>query len=119
MVRRRGGDVDQEPFNAADENQVEQRRRDADRDRSEELARFQRVMNSEDGRAFVWRILSSAGVYRTSMTGNSYTFFNEGRRSLGLELMADIHEMPEQYHLMIREAQDRAAARLKPPPDPV
>ena len=41
----------------------------------------------EDGLLVFHDLLQKAGVYRISFTGNSSTFFNEGKRSLGLELL--------------------------------
>ncbi|NDD53499.1 endopeptidase [bacterium] len=62
------------------------------------------VMGNKRGRRFAWRLLDRAGIYRTSFTGNSTTFFNEGMRNIGLMLVADIHEAcPEAYALMIKE----------------
>jgi len=62
------------------------------------------VMSNKRGRRFAWRLLDRAGIYRTSFTGNSTTFFNEGMRNIGLMLVADIHEAcPEAYALMIKE----------------
>ena len=62
------------------------------------------VMSSKRGRRFVWKVLDRAGVYRSSFTGNSATFFNEGQRNIGLMLLADIHSAcPDQYLAMIKE----------------
>ena len=62
------------------------------------------IMSNKRGRRFAWRLLDRAGIYRTSFTGNSTTFFNEGMRNIGLMLVADIHEAcPEAYALMIKE----------------
>ncbi|NDF13319.1 MAG: endopeptidase [Proteobacteria bacterium] len=62
------------------------------------------VMSNKRGRRFVWRLLDRAGIYRSSFTGNSTTFFNEGQRNIGLMLVAAIHEAcPDQYLAMIKE----------------
>ena len=55
----------------------------------------------------MWRLLERTGVFRTSFTGNSETFFREGQRNVGLMLMAQIHEVcPDQYALMLKEQND-------------
>ena len=41
-------------------------------------------------RRFVWRVLTYTGMYKTSFTGNSTTFFNEGMRSVGLFVLGVI-----------------------------
>ena len=76
--------------------------------RQDELRDLSCVMQNARGRRLVWRFLESAMVFRTTFTGNSTTFFNEGRRALGLELLADIQEVAgDEYQLMVKEAKDR------------
>ena len=68
---------------------------------------FKWLMGSKRGRRIVWRLLERTGVFRTSFTGNSETFFREGQRNVGLMLMAQIHEVcPDQYALMLKEQHD-------------
>ena len=68
---------------------------------------FKWLMGSKRGRRIVWRLLERTGVFRTSFTGNSETFFREGQRNVGLMLMAQIHEVcPDQYALMLKEQQN-------------
>lgn len=62
-------------------------------------------MNTEQGRRFIWRLLGLCGVYRTSFTGNSGTFFNEGARNIGLMVLADVQEVAlDAYLQMVKEA---------------
>lgn len=64
------------------------------------------IMSSAPGRRFVWRWLEEAGVYRSSFTGNSTTFFNEGMRNMGLALLGHVHAVcPDQYAIMVKESQ--------------
>ena len=65
---------------------------------------FQWVVSTEQGRRFLWDLLGFTGIYRSSFTGNSSTFFNEGRRDVGLRIMGQIHEhAPEAYLAMLKE----------------
>lgn len=48
------------------------------------------LMSTPQGRRIVWRILSLTGLFRSSFTGNSQTFFNEGERHVGLVLQGKI-----------------------------
>jgi hypothetical protein len=67
------------------------------------------LMGSKRGRRIAWRILERTGMYRSSFTGNSETYFREGMRNVGLMLMAQIHEVaPESYSLMMKEQNDRS-----------
>lgn len=62
------------------------------------------LMSSKQGRRVMWRRLERAGVFRTSFTGNSETFFKEGMRNMGLLDIADITtHAPEGYALMLTE----------------
>lgn len=65
---------------------------------------FRWLMQDKRGRRQMWRLISMTGVYRCSFTGNSHTFFNEGQRNVGLQLVAKIHEFcPDQYAAMLKE----------------
>lgn len=66
------------------------------------------VLSSVQGRRFVWRILDMAGVYRSSFTGNSTTFFNEGARNIGLRVLSDVMDAkPEAFLQMQQEDKKR------------
>lgn len=66
---------------------------------------LRKVLNLPEGRRVLWRLLSEAGVFRSSFTGDSETFFNEGKRSIGLTFMGDIlAAQPESFTVMQREA---------------
>ena len=75
-------------------------------ERALELADVLFVMNDPAGRRFMHRQLSHAGVFRvTYVPGDPHqTSFNEGTRSAGLKLLADVMEVAsEQYTLMLEE----------------
>ena len=65
---------------------------------------FKWLMDDRRGRRIMWRLLERTGVFRSSFTGNSETFFLEGQRNVGLMLMAQIHDAcPEKYTAMLEE----------------
>lgn len=71
----------------------------------EELDDIKSLMARPEMRRFMWRLLEKAGVNRTSFTGNSTTFFNEGQRNIGLMMLSQILDAcPEQYIVMLNEA---------------
>lgn len=73
-------------------------------DRAKEIEDFNYIMGDARGRRFMWRVLEMAGVYRSSFTGNSTTFFNEGMRNIGLMLIGEIHAIaPDAYAQMLKE----------------
>lgn len=51
------------------------------------LLSYKAMWNTPDGRRVLWDILSMCRVFHLSMTGNSWTYFNEGGRQIGLYLM--------------------------------
>lgn len=92
------------PFDAGDATQVGERNAKAKNGERERMAGLGTLMGSKQGRAYAWWLLDRCGVFRTSFTGNSATFFNEGRRDIGLQVLADIQrEFAEQYMQMTKE----------------
>ncbi len=87
------------------ERQAADDRQRAARDREKDD--FKLLMSEKWGRRIAWRLLDRCGVFRTSFTGNSETFFNEGKRNIGLMIVGEIHDVcPEFYHLMLKEQQE-------------
>lgn len=83
-----------------------------------EAAKLAREVNANDwrtqmaskiGRRLIWSLLDKAGVFRTSFTGNSETFFKEGMRNMGLFILDEIQtHAPEALALMLAEARVKA-----------
>lgn len=72
-----------------------------------EISDLQAIMQSRSGRRFMWGLLSKCGVFQTSFTGNSTTFFNEGRRDIGLQYIKDLNlHCLDEYQQMVREANE-------------
>lgn len=62
------------------------------------------LMASKQGRRLMRRWLGETGIYRTSFTGNSETFFREGKRAFGLYLTDELTRHAFQdYLLMLNE----------------
>jgi hypothetical protein len=70
------------------ESQRRLRQREKDKKRQAETD-LKEVMSTAQGRRFVWRLIRQSGTFDVSFTGNNTTFFNEGRRSVGVELMTE------------------------------
>lgn len=73
--------------------------------RQEEISDLCKVMSSKEGRRFMWRHLSDAGVYRLSFnTDPAVMAFNEGNRNAGLKNLNDMMSAcPQKYALMLDE----------------
>lgn len=92
--------------NISDKQQVDAAEKANRRKRHYELEDLRSVLQSPAGRRFVWRYLTIGGVFQSSFTGDNATFFNEGRRDIGLKLMADVMEAdPDAYVRMAKEHQ--------------
>ena len=52
---------------------------------------YKSMLGSPDGRRVLWDILSFCGVFQNAMTGNSRTYFNLGRQSVGQYLMVALN----------------------------
>jgi hypothetical protein len=91
-------------FNASDEQKVKHATLIDKNKRDTELTDIRNLLANKWGRRFVWRLLDKTGQYRTSFTGNSTTFFNEGQRNIGLWLVDEVLLADtKQYLLMISE----------------
>lgn len=69
------------------------------------------LMNQREGRRFVGRLLQSCHLYETSFAGpgssNGATFFREGERNVGLQVLADITRLcPDLYARMLGDSRD-------------
>lgn len=60
------------------------------------------VLATEQGRRFMWRLLTQTGVFKSTFTGDNETFFLEGQRNIGLFLLQDIMGLcPERFTEMM------------------
>lgn len=99
------GDTDRRAsYNAGDETAVGERRVTAQQRERDIAAGLGEAMASKQGRAFLHWLLAECGVYKTSFTGNSTTFFNEGKRDIGLQVLARVTTAhPDAYLTMLKE----------------
>jgi len=101
------------PFDAGDKGQVKKRKKKIDILREQDNEDLRNVLLSPGGRRFIWKLLEECGVYKISFTGNSHTFFNEGKRQIGLRLIEDIfNAAPNAYTEMRMEAASRKEGKL-------
>lgn len=92
-------------FNAGDASKVVARTKKLAR--GDEMRRngLRQIMSTPEGRAWMWALLGECRIFQTCFTGNSTTFFNEGKRDVGLPIMAEITEhFADEYLLMAKEA---------------
>lgn len=70
------------------------------------LSDLRKVLNSAEGRRFIWEILSEAGVFRGSWSSNPHeTSYREGKRDIGLFTLNRLLKVsPEIFNQMQKEA---------------
>jgi len=56
------------------------------------LGEIRELAKTKYGKSFLWEVLSMCGLYTTTFTGNSQGAFLEGRRSVGLDVLALLEE---------------------------
>jgi hypothetical protein len=65
------------------------------------------LLKTRAGQDFVWFVLSICDIYGHHFTGNSTTFFNEGKRFVGLEVLALLEEVdPTAYARLLLNRQE-------------
>lgn len=68
---------------------------------------FNWLMDNPAGRRLMSGWLKDTGIYEKSYTGNSETFYNEGRRGFGLELLGKVNTLcPTNFITMLGEQQN-------------
>jgi hypothetical protein len=82
----------------------------ADRRRREDLADLQSVLRTAAGRRLIWRIIEEGSPLRNAYTGNSNTFYNEGKQAFAKGIFSDILE---NYPTLYIRMQNEAAKRRK------
>lgn len=51
------------------------------------------IMTSPSGRWFITRLLDATGINAKSFTGNSETFYREGKRAIGIHVLKQIESL--------------------------
>lgn len=69
---------------------------------------IQRIMSTEGGRAFMYRMLEQTGIFSTTYDDNPYTHArNTGRREAGIWLFNELQDAAfESYLRMLKEQRD-------------
>ena len=110
QARSDGDDADtaaepgQREYDAGDPAHVGERRTTAQQRERDIAAGLGETLATKQGRALVHWLLTECGIYSTSFTGNSTTFFNEGKRQIGLQVLARVtKDHPDAYLTMLKE----------------
>lgn len=71
--------------------------------RSENALRY--IFAHRDGRRFYWDLMCECGIFTQSADNSgSWTYFNEGKRVIGLKMLMDLNNLdPQVYMTMVNE----------------
>lgn len=101
--------AEHDPTDLVDQERTTAKAAEEERLRREREANELRwVLSTKQGRRFIWRQLSEAGVFQSSFnTNNAVMAFNEGRRNAGLQLLSEVMDTcPERYTEMLTEQKE-------------
>lgn len=104
MQRSRSSKSPTDAFDAGDEGKVAARKSRAQAVEEQRINGLRLVMESPDSRAWLWGLLAETRLFSECFTGNSETFFNEGKRGIGLRVFNNVMEhFPDLYMQMAKE----------------
>ena len=87
-----------------DPREIKKQKEKAERDLLRKKNNLKSVLQSKEGREFVWDMLVKSGLFASSVhQSGSWTYYNEGRRSVALDLAKAIET--EDYVFMMNEQQ--------------
>ena len=90
--------VSDKSYNAGDGRDVKDKRVSNKFNKRDKEMVLRSLLSTRQGRDLIWEWLSHCHINKTSFTGNSYTFFNEGKRAVGLMILKDIRDAdPSMY----------------------
>lgn len=98
-------DEAQPVYNASDEKQVNNARKEASRKKRDRLNFIQEVMNIKEGRRWVKEELDSCHIFdNVFYTDTHKTAFALGERNRGIKLLSDVMaSSPDMYVTMMKE----------------
>lgn len=82
--------------NAANEQQVKEADKKAKFLAKVHLDDVRKVLETQSGRDYLWRIMVYAGTFECDFAGNNTQYFIEGKREMGLKIWKDVMEADPQ-----------------------
>lgn len=80
--------------------------------RKELIDRVRAALADPNTRYLLRWVLERAGMFDQAFTGNSQTFFNEGKREVGLEVVALLNEVdPYEFVRLMKEGADEVVQK--------
>jgi hypothetical protein len=95
--------------NASSKRQVKDAARKERLRDENELDDLKKILQTYEGRRVVWKLLSYCGIFRLSVEhSGSMTYYNEGRREVGLYLLKEITTADQNLYIqMMKENMEK------------
>ena len=77
-------------YKVTDDEGAEEQRERARIIKDMRLRDLAEIVSTEPGRRWVFSIIERCHIFHPVMTGNSYTFFNDGMRQVGLMIVSEL-----------------------------
>jgi len=80
-------------YNTDQKNKQARINKDAEHIKARDIADMQKLLRLPEFRRYMWKMLSSTGLFRSSFTQNAMTMScSEGRRDIGLGVLSDLND---------------------------
>jgi len=99
-------------YNSADEKDVSKAKRNQHNDNQAEIKDLRATMSTSSGRRTIWNLLSRCGVFQSCFSIDSNVMsFKEGKRDIGLNYMALLHEHCHDDYLKMEHEQKQLESK--------
>jgi hypothetical protein len=103
-MRSSTDDTDLGREDAGDRVSVKEKEKQAKVKELRRLNGLKQIMESPDGRVWMWAMLSHCGLFAVTFNGNSKDYFNIGARNAGMPILNEIQtHCMDQYVQMVKE----------------
>ncbi len=95
----------QQTYDAGSNEDVGKKRKSVKLTKLQKAEDLRNLLATYNGRTVLWGMLEQCNVYRLSFSGESAynTAFFEGQRSIGLWLLAEIHQVAPNAYLQMQQ----------------
>lgn len=99
-------------YNSADEKDVANAKRNQHNDNQAEINDLRATMDTSSGRRTIWNLLTRCGVFNEDFSvETNVTYFNLGRRNIGLRYMKMLHEHCHDKYLLMQQEQQKLESK--------
>lgn len=90
--------------NSNDENEIKEAKIKAKIQQDNYDSSLKFILSTKEGQTVLWKILSDCRLFQSSFTGSSETFYLEGKRAVGLNLLSEIIRIDPEAFIKMQQA---------------